>query len=272
MSEIAQCSKCGTEYPFTAEYFVTCKGRLTPRCKVCNRVRTAEWRKSNPERAAATKKKCYEAKKEQYQQHNRERYHKIPIEKQRQQKHDYYVKHREEHHDRSRQWVKNNPEKRRAILNNYIQRNRERINEENRLKYAVNPEPFKQRGKRYMAKKPITAKMATHRRLARKRNLPDTFTAQEWSHCLNWFHGCCAYCGNPAGLLPGMNITADHFIPLNSPKCTGTVASNIIPACQNCNTKKSDTDALEWLVKEVGEHKAKRIFNHIQDYFKEIKK
>jgi ribosomal protein L30E len=49
-----KCSKCGTDYPVTTEYFYSDKDRLTSACKFCQRkndaIRRAEGRKRNVER------------------------------------------------------------------------------------------------------------------------------------------------------------------------------------------------------------------------------
>jgi hypothetical protein len=55
-----------------------------------------------------------------------------------------------------------------------------------------------------------------------------------------WQH-CCAYCGASAD-------TLDHIKPRH--KGGGTVATNLVPACTNCNRKKGSEDWIEWFTKQ----------------------
>ncbi len=110
------------------------------------------------------------------------------------------------------------------------------------------------------------------RRMARKRSLPDSFTHLDWERALSYFHGCCAVCGRQLYDLFGhREAEADHWIPLVSPDCPGTVASNIVPLCGGvggCNNSKSTKNAKEWLTSKFGNRKAHEIECRIQTYFK----
>lgn len=106
-----------------------------------------------------------------------------------------------------------------------------------------------------------------HRR-ARILNLPNEFTTEDWQRALDYFGGCCAVCGRPPGLWH--RLAMDHWIPITSPDCPGTIASNIIPLCHGdngCNNSKNNHDPSKWLVKKVGKQKANQILKRIQDYF-----
>lgn len=66
----------------------------------------------------------------------------------------------------------------------------------------------------------------------------------------------------------------DHWIPLSSPECPGTVPCNIIPLCHSkaggslcCNNVKGNRDPTVWLEEEFGLKKAKRVIKRINDYF-----
>lgn len=114
-------------------------------------------------------------------------------------------------------------------------------------------------------------RIARHRRVARKRDLPDTFTVAEWRRALEYFNGCCAVCGRQLDdLFDTHTVAADHWIPLSSPDCPGTVAANIIPLCHGvngCNNKKRANDPIEWIKSAFGERKGRRILARIQTYF-----
>lgn len=118
----------------------------------------------------------------------------------------------------------------------------------------------------------LSKRINQSKRLARKRNLPDTFTPLDWERCLGYWHGCCAVCGRPAGLWH--TIAADHWIPLSSPDCPGTVPTNIVPLCHakkdgegSCNVSKRDRDPAQWLVEYLEAKKAAAKLAEIESYF-----
>src|SRR5690606_39084474 len=90
------------------------------------------------------------------------------------------------------------------------------------------------------------ALLSTQRRRARKRQLPDTLTAEQWRLCVDYFDQRCVYCGSTG------NMTIDHPIPLSAEHCPGTVATNVVPACTGCNCSKSDRDVRDFLTKRFG--------------------
>lgn len=118
------------------------------------------------------------------------------------------------------------------------------------------------------AKNPVRSQIGGSRRRARKHNLPDNFSAQDWQFCLKYWGNRCAVCGRPRGLWH--RIAADHWIPLSSPECPGTVPKNIVPLCHGidgCNNRKYHKMPMEWLISEYGERKARRIAERIDEYF-----
>jgi len=106
------------------------------------------------------------------------------------------------------------------------------------------------------------------RRRARKRTLPLAFSTAEQAFCRAYFHYACAVCGNENGFK--WTIGMDHWIPLNSPDCPGTIATNMIPLCHGmtgCNNSKSDHDPETWLLARFGPRKARQILARIRAYF-----
>jgi len=107
--------------------------------------------------------------------------------------------------------------------------------------------------------------------MARKRGLPDDFTVDQWQRCLDYFNHCCAVCGRQMKDLFGTHTVAmDHWIPLSSPDCPGTVAHNIVPLCHGeggCNNSKGAKIPETWLKKRFGGRKAKAIVARIEAYF-----
>lgn len=60
---------------------------------------------------------------------------------------------------------------------------------------------------------------------------PYTLTCRQWIMTLNYFGWACAYCGGDFHVL-------EHFYPLGMGK--GTTATNCVPSCHACNTRKSN--------------------------------
>jgi len=81
--------------------------------------------------------------------------------------------------------------------------------------------------------RPEKVKAKDARRRAYKIGALGRFTAEEWQARKVYFNNRCVYCGQKK-----KNLTADHWIPLSE---GGTnFISNIVPACRNCNSKKSN--------------------------------
>lgn len=59
------------------------------------------------------------------------------------------------------------------------------------------------------------------------------FTFQQWQELLEEYRHCCAYCGQQFD-----KLTQDHVIPLS--KGGNHTKSNVVPACQSCNSRKHD--------------------------------
>jgi len=137
---------------------------------------------------------------------------------------------------------------------------------------------FKESRKRYRQSPQgkLTISVNAARRYARTKNLPDNFTKQDWIFCLDYWGGCCAICGQSADFWH--IIAIDHWIPLASPICPGTIPENIIPLCHSkeigmggCNNSKHSQDPLEWLTKTLGEQKATQVLKRVKTYFELFK-
>lgn len=125
----------------------------------------------------------------------------------------------------------------------YTENNKKRIKDY----YQRNKEKFKEYGREYHKKNPHISRQKIQRRLARKKQVPNTFTLSEWNYVKTYFNNECAYCGLSEGEhLEEFNQTLhqEHVIPLA--KKGGYTACNIIPSCKSCNSQKSDSDFIEW--------------------------
>jgi hypothetical protein len=124
------------------------------------------------------------------------------------------------------------------------------------------------RGKKWREDFPEKNAAREQRRRARKENLPDTWTHDELDFMLAYWKHACAVCGNPKGLF--WSLAHDHWIPLSSDTCPGTVATNMIPLCHGtggCNNSKNATEAHAWLLRRYSSAKAAKIEKAIAEYF-----
>jgi hypothetical protein len=111
-------------------------------------------------------------------------------------------------------------------------------------------------------------RLIEHNREARKRSLPNTWTMAEQAFMLEYWHHACAICGNPEGLF--WILAFDHWIPLASPACPGTIAANMLPLCHGnlgCNNSKHKNEPHAWLVRRFDAKKVARIEKAIATYF-----
>lgn len=137
----------------------------------------------------------------------------------------------------------------------------------NRAWYEANRDRATEMGKAWRKANLDSSRATYHRRLARKHSLPDTFTAADWQRVFDHFGGCCAACGRQPGLWH--TLAADHWVPLTSPDCPGTVAWNIVPLCHGnggCNNTKNAKNPSEWVIERFGKRKGRAILKRIEAF------
>jgi len=154
----------------------------------------------------------------------------------------------------------------------YYAKNRDK--ELDRLKRwgDANPGRTKERIKRWATENPDRRSANEQRRRARKLSLSDDFTPQDWRFALDYFKGCCAVCGRPPGLFHALAM--DHWIPLYSPQCKGTIPTNIVPLCDGsggCNQSKNRRNPEKWLTDTFGKKQSKVILAKIQEFFSQVR-
>lgn len=166
---------------------------------------------------------------------------------------NYYQHHKDTASAYSREYRVNHPEQSRAYSLAWYYKN---------SKQAV------QSTRNWRQKTPGKQQTYKQTRRSRSLGLPDNFSHNDWEYALKYFNGCCAVCGRPQGLWH--TLAQDHWIPLSSPDCPGTVATNIVPLCHGvdgCNNSKGNKSPEQWLVEKFGKRKAARILKRIQIYF-----
>ena len=120
-------------------------------------------------------------------------------------------------------WVKAHPEKRHTAVARWRTIHTEAIKAKARVAYAANPSKDSEKAQR---------------RRARKANAPiNDFTAAQWEMIKAQYGHRCVYCGRKM-----KRLTQDHITPLF--KGASHTLSNILPACQSCNSKKGRGNVL----------------------------
>lgn len=183
----------------------------------------------------------------------------------------YLAEHAEEHREYNRRHYMNNRDRYRERSRQRRLENCDEIRERKRRYRAENTQKRHAYDREWRTKNRGKRVVSEQRRRARKYELPDTFTIADWHTALDYFNGCCAVCGRQLYDLFGtLAANADHWIPMSSPKCPGTVAINIIPLCggdNGCNQSKSDKEPNLWLVERFGKRRAREILKRIEAYF-----
>lgn len=203
----------------------------------------------------------------------------------------YNTKHREKVRERQRRYARSHQPERTEYMREYRKTNRDNYLEYRRAHYAANRERLAQQRRRsadrnrdkvresnrrswhkhiekrhaaqrrYAKENRLKIANGRHRRRARQRSLPDSFTLADWQRAIEYF-GACAYCG----IVPD-SYHADHFIPIAAPNCLGTVMLNMIPSCPSCNLSKSSSDPRQWLTRTFGADRAVETLARIEAYF-----
>jgi hypothetical protein len=233
------CTSCGESKPPSA---FTLAGKRNPgkfrsQCKPCRRIAKQAWKAAHPETSRASDKAYAQANKAKI-------------------------------NARMLTWRHAHPESGRLACKTYNESHKESRRQYSQAYWRKHRSRLQAKGKIYCAlNKPRKAYLQGIRR-ARKQALPDTFTYEQEQFCRQYFHYTCAYCGQEASF--SCCIAMDHFIPLESTACPGSVVGNMLPACHGdfgCNNTKRSQDPHVWLLQRFGKRKAAQIIKHIEAYF-----
>ena len=122
----------------------------------------------------------------------------------------------------------------------------EKIVESRQVYENKNAEKIKIRRSAYRKTHPEQHRINQARRRAKKAAAPiNDFTTGQWLEILNAYHYRCVYCPDTCRRCRQKKhaLTQDHIIPLS--KGGSHTASNIVPACRSCNSKKSNRSPLK---------------------------
>ncbi len=253
------CTKCGNEYPLTADFFQPAKGYkygFNTQCRNCRRKDARNYPSTKSDKKK--KSKSEHAKRpdviKRRNDRRRERYAK-----------DFEF--REYVLTSSKKTRIKNPEVTKAKKADEYKRHKDRYKASMRKYYLENRDIFIERARKQKPN-PVSVIVRAERRLARKRALPDTLTKEQWLYCLEYFNHQCIVCGRLFDKHHKANM--DHWIPLKNPKCLGTVANNIVCLCGKCNTSKASRDAELWLMDFYPLEKVSQIMERVGTYFELI--
>lgn len=252
------CTKCGVEYPLTKEFFYpckTCKTGFLGACRKCARNYSKRYCAENADKARERAKRWRAENADKAHESNK-RWRAENAEKLRESKKRYYAENTDKVRETSKRYRVENADK----LRDYHKRYRDENSDKKRSYH-----------KRWRAENTEKSKAASQRRRARKQGLPDSFTSQDWSAVLAYFDHKCAVCGRPVGLWH--TLAADHWIPLNSLNCPGTIPGNILPLCHGdggCNNSKRDRDPAEWLQRKYPK-RWRKVLARIDTYFEWVR-
>ena len=258
------CTKCHRLLPATTFFFhihKTGRNGLRPDCKICHYEASRKRVESNREATAQYQKEYRESHKEKQIEYDRLRY-QANSDKIKARTRQYEIDNKDKVAERKRAY--------RLAHIDHIKKHRRQYTRQNRAKLREYGRKRRAEGKINVEK----SRISTHRRLARKRSLPDTLTHEQWTTCLDYFNGCCAVCGRQLKDLFGTHTVAiDHWTPLAAEDCPGTVATNIVPLCHGengCNNSKGSKAPDIWLTEKYGKRKAQEILARIQAYFASV--
>ena len=260
------CTKCKKEYPATPEYFTrnkSCRDGLHTFCKTCKRNQNRKWWSDNQEEISERRKEQYATdpdnrrKNLERSRQWREDNHEEVLEKKR----EYYRANREHDLKKSREWREANSEYKKEWDRLYSKANRKKIRKrqlawEQRNRGRINANRRKQ-----YRQDPTSRKVSNLRYEARKNALPDTMTEQDYIFMMEYWDNACAITGETD------NLQIDHWIPLDSDNCPGTVPENMIPLSTSMNASKQNFDAKEWLEWKFGVYRASQILSRVNQYF-----
>lgn len=274
------CPRCDRYLPASVEVFRLRKnGTYASYCRECQAAYLRQYHEANREKIARQRQEYYAENKDAIIEKVRAYREAFP-EQDRSRSRSYYEKHRSERIQKRKEYYASNRDrvlaKRREniVAEREQRREYERNNKHKRLAYWSRPENVERRkrlSQNYKDKNPDAVRLVREKRRTRKFALPYDFTRRDWEYACNYFHGCCAVCERQLSDLFSTHTAAmDHWIPIASPNCPGTIKSNIIPLCHGkdgCNNSKGASDPVEWLNRKFGKRRAREILKRIQAYF-----
>lgn len=233
---------------------------------LCNNCYAKAMRKINNEKINAKRRENYRKNLIKMRKKNKENYEKHREKRLERQK-EYYYEHLQEHKERSKKYREAHRQELLDYLRQYKIDNAERIKkydyitptrkwrernkdnpefkkrrcEQAKIYRENNADKIKESHIRWRKQNPEKARMGGVRyRSNLKKCAINDLTTTQWLKIKEFFNYKCAYCGIEEKDIRSVkkHLTIDHIIPIS--KGGNNTASNIVPACINCNARKRD--------------------------------
>ena len=214
MEDVKICYVCKQTKPLSDFYRYKNYGKMivSSYCRPCSIRRVALRRENNPGIRKVEHKKWYV----KYRERERSRYaqnkDKI-LAKQRQ----YYIANRKARLVAVKAYILGHKEKYAEYQRGY---GRTEAKRESRRK------SYRRHREKYYA--------AVEQRRARKRQIPGSYSAEQWIALKERYGNRCLCCGKHE---PEVVLTVDHVVPITHPESSGEIG-NIQPLCKACNVRK----------------------------------
>lgn len=220
-----RCKECGEQFPPTTEYFYAEKRNrsgLQSTCKTCarkkQREQMAQWRRNNPERNKAARKRTYDkrSQSDEYRAKNRARAAR------------WRSEHLEQARATSREYGKSHRKARTVYEKAWRNTHKVQYQRAYTLWASTHRDSIRNAHKRYK-----------HKRRAWLKGSFGVFTIKDIEQHFALQRGRCWWCGV---ILQKYHI--DHRIPLS--RGGSNNAGNIVLSCPHCNTSRNDKLPWEW--------------------------
>lgn len=250
------CTSCHNIFPLSRDYFKIEQRKsdgLSTICKPC----AADYSRQYHQKAVASDPDYYKKRYQATRDVERRRW-KL-----------WYQEHKALHKSRTKAWYEANKDRARARERQRYSDKQHEFIAKSRQWRKDNQIRYRAYNRKWLEDNPQTAalirKTVDSRRRARLRQLPHTYTNAEWMRCLEYWDYRCAVCGRDG------ELHADHWIPLKSANCPGTVAENMLVLCQNCNNTKSAKLPEVWLTEKLSPSAVQEKLMQISAYFEYVK-
>lgn len=246
------CTKCKQEKEAVNENFRLKKGKLNSQCRECeraySRVQSKIYYENNKEEVYKKNRARVEKNKDKVKEYMKE-YHR-----------QYHQDNKEVLLEKQRKYREENAEMVKAKQQAYYQQNRDRYLENGKIWRANNPDKVAEMRRNWAKDNQDKLREYRQNRRARMKDLVADLTLEQWETTKEYFNNSCAYCGTSEEAL-----CQDHFVPVVDGG--GYTMSNIIPACQYCNSSKHDKSFFDWYpsFKHYSGQREEKVFNFLVD-------
>jgi 5-methylcytosine-specific restriction endonuclease McrA len=152
-----------------------------------------------------------------------------------------YAENPEKFKEKARQRVINNPEKVKAEQARYREGHKEEFSIRDRDRHIARKEEDNARVAKWKKEHPeMVGANCARRRAQKKGAMINDLTASQWIEIIESYDGHCCYCG-----CTDKPLTKDHIRSLK--RGGNHTASNVAPACGQCNSSKGTKMLDEWL-------------------------